>query len=286
MLPDAACASTGATPRPSADGEQALYEQLRAVLETGQTGNVIELNIQSAQWFQNLMLPVEELAVFTAPLVEQARRELLDFAEELSHCGPPHGNSPDDCGREIARTCRQFQPPASRTCASGEPGDSDFGEGLLDEVVPAAASVLDEDAIDRSAYDLASRVHRGEQASEWHEEVTIPAGAVDSIQSGPARLHFSGQDHFLKKANFSLAHDPNCDLTFASELYPSVSARHCEIHREPRGYLLRDRDRHGTLVNDQAVQGQTLLKPGDWIRLGPGGPQLHSSDNPPTLFSS
>src|SRR5262249_14484726 len=54
-------------PRASADAEQSLYEQLLAVLERPLAG-LLELNIQSAQWFQNLMLPAEELAGYAVPL--------------------------------------------------------------------------------------------------------------------------------------------------------------------------------------------------------------------------
>ena len=59
-----------------------------------------------------------------------------------------------------------------------------------------------------------------------------------------------------------------------SALYPSVSGRHCEIVFDRRVYTLRDRSRHGTLVNDRPVNQQVVLRSGDWIQLGPGGPVL------------
>ena len=39
-----------------------------------------------------------------------------------------------------------------------------------------------------------------------------------------------------------------------------------------RTYLLFNRSRDGTLVNDALVVGSAVLQPGDWIRLGPEGP--------------
>ena len=63
-------------------------------------------------------------------------------------------------------------------------------------------------------------------------------------------------------------------MVFESELYPSVSARHCEIALDRGAYLLRDRSRHGTLLNDHRVNQQAPLHSGDWVRLGPGGPVL------------
>jgi pSer/pThr/pTyr-binding forkhead associated (FHA) protein len=53
-----------------------------------------------------------------------------------------------------------------------------------------------------------------------------------------------------------------------------VSARHCEILCERRGFSLRDRSRNGTWINDRPVSQQAPLNPGDWIRLGPDGPLL------------
>src|SRR5262249_47345823 len=66
-------------PRESAEAEQALFDHLLRVLEQAPPAGLVEFNIQSAQWFQNLMLPVEELASYAAPLAEQARGELLEF---------------------------------------------------------------------------------------------------------------------------------------------------------------------------------------------------------------
>ena len=76
------------------------------------------------------------------------------------------------------------------------------------------------------------------------------------------------------RPSFSLGRDPGCDLVFESELYPHVSARHCEIIFDRRAYVICDRSRHGTLVNDRPVEQQAPLHSGDWIRLGPRGPVL------------
>jgi pSer/pThr/pTyr-binding forkhead associated (FHA) protein len=53
-----------------------------------------------------------------------------------------------------------------------------------------------------------------------------------------------------------------------------VSGWHCEVAYDHRTFVLRDRSRHGTLVNDQLVAQQVMLNPGDWIQLGPDGPVL------------
>jgi predicted component of type VI protein secretion system len=61
---------------------------------------------------------------------------------------------------------------------------------------------------------------------------------------------------------------------FESELYPYVSAKHCEILFDRRSYVLYDRSRYGTLLNDRPIEKQAVLHSGDWVRLGPQGPVL------------
>ena len=78
----------------------------------------------------------------------------------------------------------------------------------------------------------------------------------------------------LTAATFTLGGRLDSDLVFDSRMYPTVSSRHCEIIGDRFGHLLRDRSRHGTLLNDIPVNGQTSLHAGDSIRLGPNGPVL------------
>src|SRR5262249_46266588 len=100
------------------------------------------------------------------------------------------------------------------------------------------------------------------------------AASAGQPDTGPPRLSFRGRDHLLKGTSFTLGRDPGCDLVFESELYPHVSARHCEIVFDRRSYVLYDRSRHGTLVNDRPVEQRGGRHSGDWIRLGPRGPVL------------
>jgi hypothetical protein len=261
-------------PRACADTEQSLFEQLWSVVESGPRGGIVELNIQSPQFCQNLMLPAEELAGYAVPLVEQAAADLQDYLTATASLGPAAvlvltaaaGRLPG-----LAQALGQcVQGPAVRPVLT----DSDFGEGLLDERSASSAHVLDDDAVARAAFDLAGRMHRGDVAGGHLLEVPVAAGGRVAADNGPARLHFRGKDHVLKGPSFTMGRDPACDLVFETELYPSVSARHCEVLREKTGYVLRDRSRHGTIVNDRAVSGQVALRPGDWIRLGPEGPLL------------
>jgi pSer/pThr/pTyr-binding forkhead associated (FHA) protein len=94
------------------------------------------------------------------------------------------------------------------------------------------------------------------------------------VEAGPARLHYLGQDYLLTDPTFTLGRQPGCDIVFDSDTFRGVAARHCEIVYDHRTYMLLDHSRDGTLVNDCPVAGSVVLRPGDWIRLGPDGPVL------------
>jgi hypothetical protein len=156
--------------------------------------------------------------------------------------------------------------------AQDYPEAEDFGAGLLEEATPSHLQVLAADAVCRATLHLADRLGRG-LLPPGHLE----AGPVMEQQlpdAGPPRLHFRGQDHPLGGNAFTLGRDPRCDLVFDTTEFPSVSARHCEVVPDARGYTVVDSSRFGTLVNNRPVPQQRPLQPGDWIRLGPGGPLL------------
>ena len=89
----------------------------------------------------------------------------------------------------------------------------------------------------------------------------------------------SGHD-VLGRGLFSLGRQHGCDLVFDGAAGQSVSPRHCEIIYERRQYVLCDRSREGTLVNDRLIADPEVLRPGDWIRLGPNGPLLRFLGRP------
>jgi pSer/pThr/pTyr-binding forkhead associated (FHA) protein len=58
-----------------------------------------------------------------------------------------------------------------------------------------------------------------------------------------------------------------CDLYVP---LPTVSRKHCELSLNGQSLEVRDLDsKCGTFVNDEKVDGQTTLKAGDYIRIGP-----------------
>jgi hypothetical protein len=269
-------------PRDSAPAEQGLYDQLDAAFDACRRGQMAELLVQMAQWGQNVILRPDELAAACAPLVRQALAEMRALRQSL-----PLGITPvvlvtDAAGRlpglvrALEEAMEPAEPPAER-----DPDCEDFGEGLLDELMGRApVSVLSPDAASRAACDLAVRWQRGELAGGPVEVAPLPPPLP--ADAGPARVQFRNQDYPLRGPVFLLGRHADCDLVFDSEQYPTVSGRHCEIVYERRTYLLRDRSRHGTLVNERPVGHEMVLHAGDWIRLGPRGPQVrflgHAAD--------
>jgi hypothetical protein len=273
--------STRRDPRESADAEQGLYDQLSERIDSRPEASRAELIIQTKQWFQNLMLDAEELRAWCAPLAAQVAAAMLDVRDLASAHGPMTSvlltASAGRLPGLVVQLEDQLRPPGVLRQAEGA---SDFGDGLLiEDSSGVSVHVLEADALARAAHEIAGRAQRGDLPPGHYDEMTLPSG-MGTDDSGPARLHFRGRDHLLARTVFTLGRDPTCDLVFESELYPAVSARHCEIILDRQVYLLRDRSRHGTLVNDAPVMQQTSLRPGDWIRLGPSGPLLRFRGQP------
>ena len=72
---------------------------------------------------------------------------------------------------------------------------------------------------------------------------------------------------FNEKNQVHIGRDANNDLTLPS---PTVSRYHAIVERVGQRYRVRDLDSsNGTYVNDQRITGETWLKAGDSIRIGP-----------------
>jgi len=272
-------------PRGSAEAEQTLYDQLADLLAAGgPAGGMVDLIIQAPQWYQNLMLHSDELVAFCAPLARRAAEEFQAFSAAASAHGPIAGVVATASAAALPGLTTALEEQLQRPAIVRAPRDEDAGDfgadlPLDDDPAATRVQVLDADALARAAYDLAGSVRRGDLPRGRIDAAPLPSAAPVG-DGGPPRVQFRGQDHALNKAVYTLGRDPACDLVFETELYPSVSARHCEIALDRGAYLLRDRSRHGTLLNDRQVQQQAALRSGDWIRLGPGGPVLRFLGRP------
>jgi hypothetical protein len=283
VVADRCVRQTRRDPRDSAPAEQGLYDQLDGAFDACRRGQMAELMVQMAQWGQNLILRPDELAAACVPLVRQTLAELRALRRSLPLSITPVLLVTDAAGRlpGLVRALEDALGPAE-PAPEREADSEDFGEGLLDDelIGRTSVSVLSPGAAARAACDLATRWQRGELAPGPVEVAPLPPPLP--VDAGPARVQFRNQDYPLRGPAFLLGRHADCDLVFDSELYPTVSGRHCEIVYERRTYLLRDRSRNGTLLNERPVLQETVLQAGDWIRLGPRGPQVrflgHAAD--------
>lgn len=76
-----------------------------------------------------------------------------------------------------------------------------------------------------------------------------------------------GKKLVVADAEVVIGRDESCRIRLAST---EVSRRHCAIKLTDEGLRVRDLGSgNGTLVNDVAIEEETLLQPGDLIRVGP-----------------
>lgn len=264
-------------PRDTAEAEQSLYEQLLAALDQG-VPRMAQLHVQGVGWFYHLMLHADELTGMVAPLLRLALADLDAILATTAPVGPfaavvvTHAAAGLPGLVPLLEARIPIRPPPALPAEE----ESDYGDSLLRaaDATEGIVHVLPPDTPACVAHELAARVHRGDFPRGHLDVVVLPENESPRVRDGgPARVSFRGREHMLTDLAFSLGRDPTCDLVFESELYPHVSARHAEIVFDHRAYLLCDRSRHGTLLNDQPVQ-QAALHSGDWIRLGPRGPVL------------
>lgn len=257
-------------PRESPETDQSAYDQLSALLEDPPPGPA-QLRLQGSGWYHNMALAREELVALASPVLRQALAELDLAMAEMAQAGRPSAALLTSSAAGLPGLAEAVRARLQAVAPADDEGD--LGNALVGAT--GGVQVLQPDALARAAHGLAVRIHRGEVSTAHPDGVALPVAASASSRAdpGPARLSFRGQDHQLGEGPFVLGRDPTCDLVFESELYPHVSARHCEIAFDRRAYVLLDRSRHGTFINDRPVS-QAALHSGDWIRLGPQGPLL------------
>jgi hypothetical protein len=277
-------------PRESAETEQALYDQLAGTLQTCNGSEPAHLVLQTPHWYQHLTFQPAELSAFCAPLVQQAVIEVQHVLASIGSIGPVGALLlTASAARLPGLTAALDELLLAPEGATGDPrlpsalnDEADFGDSLIPDAdqMSTRVHVLDDDAVARATYDLAVRQHHGQMPRGHLDAVPLPGASDARVDRGPVRLSFRGEEHLLSGTTFTLGRDPNCNLVFASEIFPTVSGRHCEIVFDGRAYLLLDRSRHGTLVNDTPVSQPVVLHSGDWIRLGPAGPLIRFLGHP------
>jgi hypothetical protein len=267
-------------PRDSSAAEQALFDQLDSLLDDCRHGRLVNVAFRTDHWYQNVVLQPDDLVGICGGLVGQVVRELEHLFDQSWPGGPPHtlllthaaGALPG-----LAAALQAFMEARLEAVRArrGELAEEDFGDGLLDDEEPQAGplAILSPEAAARGAHLAAAHFQRGDLPRR-HLETRAPLPLPQPPDAGPPRLQMHGQDYLLRERAFYLGRTPSCDLVFDKAMYPTVSPCHCEIVFDRLTHVLRDLSREGTWVNDQPVTAPVQLKPGDWVRLGPGGPLL------------
>ena len=246
--------------------------------------------MQTATWYQNLLMQPEQVVNICAGLTRQF---LQEFAAVWSRLGQEERNLSlpafSDKSKAIVLATHMVGRlpgliPALRTfvdkqrsslqpiLAAGEGDNEDFGDNLMGQAPQESGSVLvlGPDAPARAVHALGPFFKSGESAAS-HLELTAPLPRFTSVEIGPARLTHQGHDFLLSERNFYLGcHESQ--LLVDEPAHPGSSARQCEVVFDQRSYVLFNRSREVTLVNDYPVAGSVALHPGDWIRLGFDGP--------------
>ncbi len=245
-------------PRDSAEAEQTLHDQLNSLLLACQEGRPGEVTLKA--WSLQLALNPSEVAGACRPLLERSIAAFESAVDAAAQRGPV---------RAIVLTSAAARLPglvAALERVAVSLAGSDSGEA-------AHVRILDPDAVAQAVLDL-TRDWQAGTLRPGHLDAA-PVLEAQSPAIGPARLNYRGCDHPFRSAVFLLGRDARCcDLVFETAEYPSISGQHCKIVSERGGFVLYDLSRHGTLVNDHPVHEQKALEPGDWIRLGAGGPLL------------
>lgn len=104
-----------------------------------------------------------------------------------------------------------------------------------------------------------------------------PAPAAE-IPKTPPKLEFvntAGREPFvIARSPVSVGRDPQCDIVFDASS-ATVSRRHADIRGQGGEWTLTDNNSfNGTLLNGQRIASPTVLKHGDEIQIGLGGPIL------------
>ena len=268
-------------PRDAPTAEQSLYEQLESVMDSAQHGRFLHVAVQGGQWYQNLLVHPEDTLGGCLGLAQQSLREieclyLLDYGQSipviLLTAAAARLPGLAALTRQLAEDAFQGRRETTRQHLTTT---EDFGEDLLKdsgEDIPALA-ILPGDGPVRAAHALAGLFQNGDLA-RGHLTTGVPLPSPMPLEAGPPRLQFQGQNYLLAEASFFLGSQQGCQMTFDSQLHPGVAPRHCEIVFDYRSYILVDRSREGTLVNDHPVIGSVVLRSGDWIKLGDRGPQV------------
>jgi hypothetical protein len=109
----------------------------------------------------------------------------------------------------------------------------------------------------------------------WDQSsASIADDVTESTQTGvPTHLLFGNTAHEINGSALSLGSEPsdNDRVVVLDTEMPGVSRRHCSIKRVNGQCVIEDFSRYGTFLNGHRIDGSTVLRIGDSVRIGSPG---------------
>lgn len=283
-LADCCVLQTRRDPRDNADAEQGLYEQIDLILDACAQQRLAQIGFGGERWFQNLVVSPEESIAFCKPLVQRTAHEVRSALGSLG--GMPQaliltaeaGRLP---GLAAALSSLLEAPAGEPPSQHRPPSDEDFSIYLPREPAEERGNlvILTPEACAQAAHALLGRFQNG-TLPQGHLESLAPLPLPWPAEAGPARLTWQGRTFYLDGATFLIGSQAGCRFVLDPSRFPGVAGRHCEIYYDHRTFVLFNRSRDGTWVNDVPVHSSSVLRPGDLIRLTPAGPVLRFLGQP------
>jgi hypothetical protein len=165
-------------PRDTPTAEQALYEQIEDALDRCVVGKPVEFLMQTARWYQHLLLQPEEITASCDRLVRQVLQAIQEMLTARAATGTPGVVLVSWTAGRLPGLVAALESICPQHAAELEASE-DFGEDLLQERrEPARVIVQAADATAQAAHELAARFDCGE-LSRGHLDFAIPLPKSD-----------------------------------------------------------------------------------------------------------
>jgi hypothetical protein len=167
-------------PRDTPAAEQVLYERIDDALDTCVQGRAVEFLLQTAHWYQHLLLQPEEITACCDRLVGQAQQSIQEMLNGASARAALRLVLVSRAAGRLPGLVGALQNLFTEQTASEPEPTGDFGEDLLQERGdPAGVTVQSADAPAQAAHELATRIQSG-QLPRGYLDFTIPLPKGDA----------------------------------------------------------------------------------------------------------
>jgi hypothetical protein len=255
-------AETRFDPLHNAASEQQLHNRLDFWLFELRKADMLEVTVETPSGMHSVELPRRELLAATDPIYQS----LVRWIGTRRAPGAPVVLQVRDRLAELPGVLAALERLEDTAIVRSS------------ETAPGAGALAREDAIYRPQ---AAPVLVVQLPCHGPPVILPPPARRTSQPSGPRATHVvhRGLAHSVGKAGFAIgtAEVPaESGLRIAApEPLAGISRNHCALFLRDGELVLQDQSRYGTFVNEARIAGEIALRPGDVIRLGTPGVELH-----------